>query len=129
MTVNDENYGSSFVSIYNRMFFVCSNTKGTGKKCPVFWERVFFYHRKRCLSASEKDAYYTNGVFFSLLKADQKKAKKRIRNYQLGQMIFTPQSKRAGPNEVDRPYCGLLFLKYAETDFKRTIHGYSSMQL
>jgi len=66
----------------------------------------------------KKDAYYTNGVFFSLSKAAEKQGNKRIRNYQLGQMIFTPLSKKASPlSEIDRPYCGWLFLKYTETRF------------
>ncbi len=103
----------------NGFLLLATTLKAQEKSAPVFGKEFSFTTENDAYLLQKKDAYYTNGVFFSLLKADQKKANKRIRNYQLGQMIFTPLSKRAGPNEVDRPYCGLLFLKYSETRFQK----------
>lgn len=68
------------------------------------------------------DAYYTNGFFFALKTAKEKNGKKIIRAYELGQKIYTPLiRKTAGPADIDRPYCGYLFIKFNDTHF--TEHG------
>src|SRR6478609_7005245 len=71
-----------------------------------------------------KDAYYTNGVFFAIRSAQEKKGKKLIQGLELGQMIFTPLIRKTeGPADIDRPYCGYLFLQYNQTRFtsKRSV--------
>jgi lipid A 3-O-deacylase len=66
----------------------------------------------------KKDAYYTNGFFFSFKTAYEKNGKKRVQGYELGQMIFTPFiRKTANPSDIDRPYCGYLFLHFNQTRF------------
>jgi lipid A 3-O-deacylase len=71
-----------------------------------------------------KDAYYTNGVFFAIRSAQEKKGRKLIQGFELGQMIFTPKIRKTeGPSDIDRPYCGYLFLQYNQTRFtgKRSV--------
>ncbi|MEO7531538.1 MAG: lipid A-modifier LpxR family protein, partial [Sediminibacterium sp.] len=66
----------------------------------------------------QKDAYYTNGFFFALKTAKEKKGKKSIKAWEIGQMIYTPViRKTAGPADIDRPYCGYLFVKFSEIKF------------
>jgi lipid A 3-O-deacylase len=66
----------------------------------------------------KNDAYYTNGFFFALKTAKEKNGKKWIKGWELAQKIYTPLiRKTAGPADIDRPYCGYLFLKFSETKF------------
>lgn len=72
----------------------------------------------------KNDAYYTNGFFFALKTAKERNGKKSISGWELGQMIFTPLiRKTVTPADIDRPYCGYLFLKFSETKFP----GYNSV--
>jgi len=108
-----------FVYIMGPALFA-TTLKAQDAHAPVFGKEISFTTENDAYLLQKKDAYYTNGVFFSFSKADEKKQNKRVKNYQLGQMIFTPISKKATPlSEIDRPYCGLLFLKYAETRFQK----------
>lgn len=67
---------------------------------------------------SKHDAYYTNGAFFILKTAKERKGRKIVKTWELGQMIYTPLiRKTSGPADIDRPYCGYLFLKFGETKF------------
>jgi lipid A 3-O-deacylase len=69
---------------------------------------------------SKNDAYYTNGFFLNLRSAYEKKGNKLIRDYQIGQMIFTPlDRKNPGPSGIDRPYCGYLFFQFKQTAFRK----------
>lgn len=62
-----------------------------------------------------KDAYYTNGVFINFRIADTSSTRKKIHSFAIGQKIFTPVSKKAETvNEIDRPYCGYLFVRYSQ---------------
>lgn len=64
------------------------------------------------------DAYYTNGLFLKLIKAYSKNERKRLKSFELGQTIYTPINRSISPiSNIDRPYCGYLFLKYRQTDF------------
>ncbi len=66
----------------------------------------------------KSDAYYTNGFIFSLRTAKEKNGQKRIAGYELGQMIFTPLIRKTlGPQDIDRPYCGYLYLNFNQTRF------------
>lgn len=63
-----------------------------------------------------KDAYYTNGFFMAYRIADTNSLRKKIHSFELGQMIFTPLSRKAETtSQIDRPYCGYLFAKYTQT--------------
>lgn len=67
---------------------------------------------------AKKDAYYTNGFFAALHLATEKKDRKVVHAFEMGQMIFTPLlRKTSGPQDIDRPYCGYLSLKYTHTAF------------
>lgn len=64
----------------------------------------------------KKDAYYTNGIYIHYRFADTHTARKKIHALELGQMIFTPLSKKARTAaDIDRPYCGYLFARYSKT--------------
>lgn len=64
------------------------------------------------------DAYYTNGFFFSLRRAKESHGKKMIREWELAQKIYTPLIRRTnGPSDIDRPYCGYLYVDYSQTFF------------
>lgn len=107
--------------IYTGGFCLLAITaKAQDKTKEVFGKELSFTTENDAYLLQKQDAYYTNGLFFSVLKAGQKKGDKLIKSYQLGQMIFTPLSKKAAaPSDIDRPYCGLLFVKYAETRFRK----------
>lgn len=68
----------------------------------------------------KNDAYYTNGFFFTLKKAKEKRGLKMVNTWELSQKIFTPLiRKTAGPADIDRPYCGYLALKFSTTYFRQ----------
>ncbi len=65
-----------------------------------------------------KDAYYTNGFFLDYAWASAANKVKKIQRVQLGQMIYTPLKRATfSTNDIDRAYCGYLFLKYQQTSF------------
>ncbi|GAC1441280.1 MAG: hypothetical protein NVSMB63_08720 [Sediminibacterium sp.] len=65
-----------------------------------------------------KDAYYTNGIYLRLTAAGEQKGSKIIRSFELGQAIYTPLLRRMrSVADIDRPYCGYLYLKYTRTKF------------
>jgi len=65
------------------------------------------------------DGYYTNGIFLKLNKtALSKSLKKKIINYELGQLIFTTENRRITSSaQIDRPYTGYLYFRYGQTLF------------
>lgn len=64
----------------------------------------------------KKDAYYTNGVYIQYRFADTHTVRKKIHAFEIGQMIFTPLSKKGrSAADIDRPYCGYLFARYSQT--------------
>lgn len=106
-------YATGFCLLVNTAMAQYKNPEIYGKEASFTTENDAYLFQKR-------DTYYTNGVFFSLSKAGEKKGDKLIRAYHLGQMIYTPLSKRAlATGDIDRPYCGLLFIKYAVTRFHK----------
>lgn len=66
----------------------------------------------------KKDAYYTNGFSFNLRTAKEKEGERVISSYELGQKIYTPLiRKTTAPKDIDRPYCGYLYLQFMQTRF------------
>ncbi len=63
----------------------------------------------------KKDAYYTNGFYIQYRFADTTTVRKKVHALELGQMIFTPLSKKETIADIDRPYCGYLFARYSQT--------------
>jgi len=66
-----------------------------------------------------KDRYYTNGLFFRLDKITGKHAR-RISSWELGQMMYTPENlKIFNVADIDRAFCGYLYLQYSQASFHR----------
>ncbi|MCW3086918.1 MAG: hypothetical protein JWQ78_304 [Sediminibacterium sp.] len=75
------------------------------------------------------DAFYTNGFFIKLGGAGQRKGKKIIRSWELGQKIYTPFIRKTQTTaDIDRPYCGYLFLQYNQANFlpKESVFQYGA---
>ncbi len=79
----------------------------------------------------EKDGYYTNGIFLNFSKSTTtKKGYRAIENYELSQLIFTPETRRiVYAEQVDRPFCGYLYAGYGKTKFleKEKVLGWKGM--
>jgi lipid A 3-O-deacylase len=64
------------------------------------------------------DAYYTNGLMLNYAFVKEVNGKKKIHSFELGQKIFTPLIRETKtPADIDRAYCGYLYLNYAQTRF------------
>jgi len=64
------------------------------------------------------DAYYTNGFFVKETRALESKGRKLIRSFEFGQMIYTPLKEAyTSAKDIDRPYCGYLFVKLDQAFF------------
>lgn len=89
-------------------------------KHDFYSNEVSFTNENDAYLFQKKDANYSNGFFFKLLKAGENRGNKSIRSIELGQMIYTPLIRKTKElDDIDRPYCGYLFLKYGETGFYR----------
>lgn len=79
----------------------------------------------------DKDGYYTNGIFLNFSKSTTtKKGMRAIENYELSQLIFTPETRRIiYAEQVDRPFCGYLYAGYGKTIFlkKEKVFGWKGM--
>ncbi|MEO8171546.1 MAG: lipid A deacylase LpxR family protein [Sediminibacterium sp.] len=106
-----------YLLIYSASLFV-SLTALTQNDTQHFAREFSFTTENDAYLFGQHDAYYTNGFFFSLKTAKERKGRKIIKAWELGQKIFTPLiRKTTGPADIDRPYCGYLFLKFSETKF------------
>ncbi len=66
------------------------------------------------------DAYYTNGFFLQYTQAAERKGKKLIYAFEVGQAIYTPLIRlTTKPADIDRPYAGYLFAKYNRSSFAK----------
>lgn len=64
------------------------------------------------------DAYYSNGFMLNYAFVKDHKGNKKIHSFELGQKIFTPLKRDTKtPADIDRAYCGYLYLNYAQTQF------------
>lgn len=64
------------------------------------------------------DAYYTNGFFLNYAWTGKHNKIQKNHRIELGQMIYTPLKRVIlVATEIDRPYCGYLFLRYNQTQF------------
>lgn len=94
---------------------------GAQKKKTVFFDREITVKTENdAYLFRQNDAYYTNGFFLAVRKALPGKKRKQVEAYELGQAIYTPlKRKTAGPGDIDRPYCGFLFMQYSRTSFSK----------
>jgi len=100
-----------------------------GKEVEVFRSELSFATDNDAFLLQKHDAFYSNGFFLKLAKAGEKKGGKIIRSVEVGQMIYTPLIlKTQSTADIDRPYCGYLFLKYNQAQFlpKEAILQYSA---
>ncbi len=83
-----------------------------------FSKELSFTNDNDAYLLQKNDAYYTNGLFFSYAKAKEKKGRKIINHFEISQKIFTPLDRKVETTlQIDRPYCGLLSLKFSKTKF------------
>ncbi len=69
---------------------------------------------------NQADAYYTNGIFLKATKAVEGRGLKKTRFIEAGQMIYTPLIRLTQTaKDIDRPYCGYLFIKLGQASFSR----------
>jgi lipid A 3-O-deacylase len=89
------------------------------ERAPEFYRHeLMFTNENDAYMFSKHDAFYTNGVFLKFLWAGERNGNKLTRSYELGQMIYTPLIRKSQSTaDIDRPYCGYLFLKYHEANF------------
>ena len=97
---------------YFTILFICITCFAFGQKLTCKNELRFTTDNDAYL-LQKKDGYYTNGLFLKLSSATEKRGKKIINSYELGQMIFTPENvffyRQGG---IDRPFCGYLYFTY-----------------
>ncbi len=83
-----------------------------------YTKELFFKTENDAYLFNLNDAYYTNGFMLNYNYVQEKKGIKKINSFELGQKIFTPLIRVTNtPTDIDRAYCGYLYLKYAQTRF------------
>lgn len=88
------------------------------KSTTNFTKELLFKTENDAYLFNLNDAYYTNGFMLNYNYAQEKKGVKKINSFELGQKIFTPLIRVTNtPADIDRAYCGYLYLKYAQTRF------------
>ena len=93
---------------------------GFAQKKPTtnFTKELLFKTENDAYLFNRNDAYYTNGFLLNYNYAQEKNVVKKINSFELGQKIFTPFIRETKmPEDIDRAYCGYLYLKYAQTRF------------
>lgn len=85
-----------------------------------FSKELYFTNENDAYLFQKKDANYSNGFFIKYIRAGEKKGNKITRSFELAQMIYTPQIRKTKDiTDIDRPYCGYLFMKYGQSSFLR----------
>ncbi|PQJ78741.1 lipid A deacylase LpxR family protein [Polaribacter porphyrae] len=81
-----------------------------------FSKEISFINDNDLYVSTERDRYYTNGMFFRyryLSKVKNEKLEKRIFEWELGHEMFTPNKATVATiSEHDRPFAGHLFGKF-----------------
>ena len=78
-------------------------------------------------TSSYYDRYYTNGTFLYFRYVSKNSSVKKIHEFQIGHMMYTPQFANSFfPEAVDRPYAGYLFAKYSHLFFSPKNFGLKS---
>ena len=102
------------------IFLLAGSSIGFAQKKSTtnFTKELFFKTENDAYLFNLNDAYYTNGFMLNYNYAQEKKGIKKINSFELGQKIFTPLIRETKmPSDIDRAYCGYLYLKYAQTRF------------
>ncbi len=97
-------------------YLVAANAQQNPKQ--YYTGELTFINDNDAFLLQKKDAYYTNGLFLRYTKAGEKRGHKVTRSFEIGQKIYTPLiRKTASPADIDRPYCGYLYLGYQQKTF------------
>ena len=110
-------------------FLMMTLTHAQVKAPKLFSTELSFTTDNDAFLLQKHDAFYSNGFFLKLAKSGERSGNKIIRSYELGQMIYTPLIRKTQSKaDIDRPYCGYLFLKYNQAKFlpKESILQYSA---
>ena len=112
------NQPSSFYRIVLLVFITTPSLYGFSQYGEIYTKEFSFKTENDAYLFKMNDAYYTNGFYIGQSFVQTKNNSKRIHSFELGQKIFTPL-KRASltPADIDRAYCGYLFLNYGQTRF------------
>jgi len=105
-------------------FFVLLSLAVSAQKPDHYSKEISFLTDNDNYMLQLHDGYYSDGLFLNFSIATySRKNKKKIVNWQIGQQVFTTESRHHTKlEEIDRPYTGYLFLQYAQTVFnKRSI--------
>jgi len=88
------------------------------KSTTNFTKEFLFKTENDAYLFNKNDAYYTNGFMLNYNYVQEINGVKKINSFELGQKIFTPlKRKTITPSDIDRAYCGFLYLKYGQTRF------------
>ncbi|NCI47851.1 lipid A deacylase LpxR family protein [Sediminibacterium soli] len=109
------------------VFFSVSMALSGAQEPPrdsVFRHEVSFVNENDAYLFRKHDAYYTNGIFLFFRYAKEKQDRKLLRQFELGQMIYTPLIRKTQTTaDIDRPYCGFLYGRYQQTAFSKRKEG------
>ena len=95
--------------------------KAQEKQDRVYQKEFSFTTENDAFLLNKADAYYTNGFFCKIASAGEKNGKKTVRLYELGQLIYTPLSRKTNSKlDIDRPFCGYLYLKFGQITFNNS---------
>jgi hypothetical protein len=90
----------------------------TQNKIPNYTKEFSFKTENDAYLFNLNDSYYTNGFILNYAFMKNQKEKKKIQSLELGQKTFTPSIRETKTSaDIDRPYCGYLYLNYAQTQF------------
>ncbi len=99
-------------------FFLLSVNSFAQNKATNYSKEFSFKTENDAYLFNLNDAYYTNGFMLNYAFVKDHKGNKKIHSFELGQKIFTPLIRETKtPADIDRAYCGYLYLNYTQTQF------------
>lgn len=100
------------------VFFLLSVNSFAQNKATNYSKEFSFKTENDAYLFNLNDAYYTNGFLLNYAFVKDHNGNKKIHSFELGQKIFTPLIRETNtPADIDRAYCGYLYLNYAQTQF------------
>ena len=106
------------IGVFCLFFINSSSIKAQSSTKTNFTKEFSFKTENDAYLFKLDDAYYTNGFFLNYHFVNTKSTRKTIHSLELGQKIFTPLIRTtASPADIDRAYCGYLYLGYGQTAF------------
>lgn len=103
------------------LLFLSFFSQGQLKSSKAFSEQLTLITDNDRYLLQGKDRYYTNGLMFHysrVVTPEKTSVIKRVDQYELGQKLFTPFSRKIYVIEdIDRPVTGYLYAKYTRSNF------------